>query len=415
MVPALHNNAEDPLHFLNVSQLSRNFPTTHNRVHNFDPHVIASDALETNIVLHPRLPNLFDAFLSHKRVHGSSHEKALYGQTEMYTWKTLAARFIEKRPLAFLTRSDWTLLRNGLGVPSAPSEWDRNGTEQQDQNDVLTLDEYLSYDEIMLSSLIAVAGPTYFINNGNRYNQGIPAPDDTFEERGIIIGLVGARFERQDRMDSIYTCPPVQMPSQHPHLTALLVDFFGGRDPTHPTFDTNIYKQRMRITIETLLLEANDRAAQSNKTAFVHVVGLGLGVWQINASQPQWYIEVFTAVFLELSLPHVSTVAFSWIDVPPATRQACTAAAVEADITVRFNKRDPAELLRTGELLVVSYAWDGNSFPGNEFWMGSLSASGDPAAACCSTIGELHNFLVNPFTERVVVKSIRTRAEMEEG
>lgn len=43
----------------------------------------------------------------------------------------------------------------------------------------------------------------------------------------------------------------------------------------------------------------------------------------------------------------------------------------------------------------MSYAWDGNALPGNEFWMGSLSASGDPAAACSSLISELHNPHIN--------------------
>jgi hypothetical protein len=413
MVPTMQNTSEDPLYFLKQSQLSSNFPTRHNRISNFDPHVIASDAVQTNIVLHPRLPDLFTSFLEHKRIHGSSYEKSLYESSETFTWKTLAARLIEKRPLSFLNRSDWTLLRNGLGLSNAPNEWDRNGTEQQDENEVLTLNDYLSYDEIMLSSLIAVAGPTYFINNGNRYNQGRLASKGTFEERGIIIGLVGARFEREDRMDSIHTLAPVSRPSQHPELSDLFAKFFGGRDPAVPAFDVNIYKQRIRVTVETLLLEADDRAAQKGKTAFVHVVGLGLGVWQIHSSQPQWYIEVFTEVFLELSLTHVSTVAFSWIDVPSATRQSCITAAANANIAVQFDKRNPADLLGTEELLVVSYAWDGNSFPGNEFWMGSLSASGDPAAACCSTIGELHNCSVNPFTERVVVKNAHRREKGE--
>lgn len=35
--------------------------------------------------------------------------------------------------------------------------------------------------------------------------------------------------------------------------------------------------------------------------------------------------------------------------------------------------------------------------PCNEYWLGRLDASGDPVAACCSTIGELQNPEINPF------------------
>ena len=42
-----------------------------------------------------------------------------------------------------------------------------------------------------------------------------------------------------------------------------------------------MYKARMRISIETLLLEADSRAQEevSGRKAYVHLNGLRLGVW----------------------------------------------------------------------------------------------------------------------------------------
>jgi hypothetical protein len=48
-------------------------------------------------------------------------------------------------------------------------------------------------------------------------------------------------------------------------------------------------------------------------------------------------------------------------------------------------------------LNVAMYAWDGMAHPGNEVYIGRLSISGDPAAACCSSIAELGNHAVNQY------------------
>lgn len=394
---------QNPWSFLTLERLKVKPPISNNSVTKYDPGIVAQDAASTRIVVHAKFPQLVEEFLQHKRKYGSTYEKDLYGTAASFTWRDEVRRLIEKRPLVFMGGSDYTMLRDGTKLRgNARAEWDRNGTAQQHHNHHLTLQEYLSYDEIMLGSLIGVSGPSYFINDGNRNNRGIPGKKGSFEPRGIIIGLVGPRFEREDRMDSVHILRALERPRQHADLRQIFQNFFGAKRCS-VKFDSAMYEARIRITIDTLLLEANARASDVGKTAYTYVVGLGLGVWQYVPNQGEYYIEAFARAVSELSLPNISTLEFAWIPVPQGIQKKMTEAAAEKGIKIIFSKRSPAAKLKTEELLVLSYAWDGNAFPGNEYWNGNVSASGDPAAACMSTIGELHNPLVNPFTERIKV------------
>ena len=397
-----------------------------NSVFNFDPISIRSDAEATRIIVHPRYPELVAGFLAHKRAHGSSVEKRLYGETPQdWSWQQQVARLLAKRPLVFMSSSDFTCLRNGATNNNGTKEWDNVGTEADrkgtlpkgQRNKGLGLDEYLSYDEIMLGSLLGVSGPSHFINDGDRYNDAQRADPSTHELRGIIIGLVGPRFERKDRMDDALIAQPAASPRQHPELTALFRDFFkaaggGAREPDSTVaFHEGAYKARIRVTAEVLLLEANCRAQTSGKHAYLYVVGLGLGVWAINKDQPRLYIEAFIEAINRLGadrdLSFVDTIEFAWINTDDNLQKATAATAARYGIGVKFSNRNPAEKLHGEDeekLLVLSYAWDGNSFPGNEYWMNSLSASGDPAAAAMSTISELHNPIMNPgYLKRIKV------------
>ncbi|KAJ8110716.1 hypothetical protein ONZ43_g5802 [Nemania bipapillata] len=386
-------------------------PITSNSVANFDPETVKNDALNTRIVVHSRFPALVTQFLAHKRLHGSGVEKAFYHAG--WTWQQQVARLIEKRALIFMGGSDFTVLRSGQRINRGCVEWDRVGTEKEGDNKHIFLEEYLSYDEIMLSSLIGVSGPSFFINDGARNNAGRPGKKaDTFEPRGVIVGLVGARFEREDRMDSTYVLSAASNPRQHPQLTDIFLDFFGQSKNPAANFDENVYKARIRITADILLLEANRRAEAAGKKAYVYVVGLGLGVWAHYGAtdQPLSYVQAFMESLEELSdsLSHIGTVEFAWIpEVLGFGQRVMTFGASQRAIDVRFSQRNPAEKLRGADanhLLVLSYAWDGNAFPGNEYWAGSLTATGDPAAACMSTISELHNPIINPgFLDRIEV------------
>ncbi|KAI0391390.1 hypothetical protein F5Y17DRAFT_440811 [Xylariaceae sp. FL0594] len=383
-------------------------PTTSNSVVNMSPETVKSDAESTRIVVHYRFPTLVEAFLDHKRAYGSAAEKALY--TPDWTWKRQVARLIEKRALVFLNAHDYTVLRDGRTIGTAYREWDRVGTDEEHKNTHLFLNDYLSYDEIMLGSLIGVSGPSFFINDGARTNCG-KTRGPAHEPRGIIIGLVGPRFEREDRMDSAYVLRPVDQPRQHPQLREIFCQFFGRRQKPDLNFDEKMYRARIRITADVLLLEANARAKEAGKKAYVYVVGLGLGVWKHpGIDQAPSYVAAFceTLEQLHASLENIAVLEFGYVgNMADWDKYTFNFGLSPNSVAVRFTRRNPAEKLQGKDaehLLVLSYAWDGNAFPGNEYWIGSLDGTGDPAAACMSTIGELHNPMINSrFLERIEV------------
>ena len=165
-------------------------------------------------------------------------------------------------------------------------------------------------------------------------------------------------------------------------------------------FNKSVYISRNQISAETFLIEADSRGKVESREVYCHVVGLGLGVWQVSSEQNRYFLEAWVRALSGLKLKQVKDVDFSWIrkndDVPELKNEVKFG---ETDIKIHFSRRNPFDPLATldqHKLVVAMFAWDGNSFVGNEYWSGLLSASGDPAAACCSNIPELLNPDINP-------------------
>lgn len=401
------------------------FPTQNNRIQNIagsDERVqqtIVNQANGVRPIIHADVLVLIDRFLDYKREDGSSIEKALYANM---TRDQFIDRLLINRPLTFWLPYDQYLTRN--------DEKGRGGFENIGTNNEqppLVLQDYLSYDEMQIAALIGVSVPTFFINNGDRKNSAQPGAAGTFQQTGVYVGLVGARFEKPGRMEYTHLLIQDGADPRDDRFSSIWAQFYESKThsgrygfnsgrmasimperyqrlPEHPglLFDKLAYKKRIRMVAEPFLLEANSCGEATKKKAYCHVVGLGLGVWQLDAQlQSDLMLDVYKEILESRPVDFISIgdLDFSWFtNASEAKKQELIACGEQMRITIHFSKRNPADKLtgeNAGKLLVAMYAWDSNAYPGNEYWVNALTASGDPAAACCSTIPELQNPLIN--------------------
>ena len=324
-------------------------------------------------------------------------------------------RLIKKRPYVFYTGNDKGFLRDGR--PNNSHDFKKFN------------EDYICYHEIQIAALLSVGGPTLFLNNGYRENRGIINTNLDHELWGIYVGCVGARFEIPDVMEFQHMCITKEQNTikkgygklRKDEILDAWAEFYGiDYFPTYSDIKNNpldkyikidiyrflnkeIYKERMKHTIKPFLLYANQCAKELRIKGYVHIVGLGLGVWEISEKQYDIQAEVYNDVINNNDLSHLLCIDFSWMDDMKEPFYYINGENISKPLKIKginiiFSNRNPAEKLENEYkdcLLIAMYAWDGNSFPGNEFWGGSLSLSGDPAAASCSYISYLHNTVAN--------------------
>lgn len=373
-------------------------------------------------------------FLAYKQRHGSAKEKKLYNEMALDDFIT---RLLAKRPIVFFCPQDYYLLRDGKA--SGSGKFETIGTESEQTP--LTLDWYLSYDEMQLAALITVATPSFFVNDGNRENHGQLAEDQSHEEKGLIVATVGARFERPEVNEYAHMLITREQNTsekgygksasddqklRHRHFAQFyhqgeIDDYYfpsfeeaqADKDGKYILLQNGtylnkaVYKQRIRAVIEPFLVAADAYGKEYDQSVFVEVSKIGLGAWGVDPEQQApLQLEVYAEILSEIYLPQISDINFGrFKNNSEATWQRLLTEydinAPKHQVQIQHIKREPLAKLPKGhenKCLVTNYPWDGNSFPGNEYWLGIryFAASSDPAAACCTQIPELQNPLINP-------------------
>ena len=147
--------------------------------------------------MHCKVVPLMRRFLSIKQADGSQIEKNIYQGMNI---AGLCDRLLKKRPLMFMMSHDKYLLRDGRGGTGSDL-FDMVGTNAEQGDSGVCMQNMQTYDEMQISALIAVSTPTFFINSGGRNNRAIIGHEGSFVNHGIVIAQVGARFERPQHME----------------------------------------------------------------------------------------------------------------------------------------------------------------------------------------------------------------------
>ena len=242
-------------------------------------------------------------------------------------------RLIKKRPLVFIGAQDDWMDKYGT---KGSGDWDRKA-----RNDI---ENFLTYREQKLSALIQLSTETLLINTGGRYNKGQAAPEGSFIKEAVYVGVVGARFEKPGKMDH-QDC----VISQHSESWGRQQSRFKFEQIGHSDlfFNVTLYKNRMRLSFETFLLEANRRGQQQKKNIYCHVVGLGLGVWQLQGYQNQTkhFFDAFEESLDNLlensNIDHLSDVDFSWVDPPVDAVFKHLHKFKDSNVLIHISRRDP--------------------------------------------------------------------------
>ena len=77
-------------------------------------------------------------------------------------------------------------------------------------------------------------------------------------------------------------------------------------------FNVGVYKHRMALSLRPFFADANNRAAQAHQRAYVHVVGLGLGVWKLHSYQSTWFVQTALEILASGEYGHIGVVDFSY-------------------------------------------------------------------------------------------------------
>jgi hypothetical protein len=332
-----------------------------------------------------------------ENVKNSNHElKSVYQNID--TWKQLAKRLLTCRVLWYYGETNtW-----GYITPDATI---RNSTSTRYiEHFKNKWAKYLHPDESVVSALLGINVPSFAYDNGKRMPKDGCKPQRSSHDLAnkptvVMLAQAGARLEDHDqlRKGDLFLVEDIKDNELTPFqagLKSVLVKMEGD----------DLYMKRCCIVIE----QAVYAAVNHKDPAHLILTGLGQGFWQGKYGSKT--IPAFTKALIHTiqNIPNPMNLKFLTVmgykvrygkqeDVEShatnieALRQACSGKKIgfeyEKNNKEAVFNRKPAALNPAIKLVdMFSFAWDGMSLVGNEYYNGQCDISADPAAAYSTSI-----------------------------
>jgi hypothetical protein len=348
-----------------------------------DTKMVARYANRTGILTTSTVNKMLTKVLKHMKAHKNHELHYIYKNLDC---KSLMRRLLTQRPLYYFMGYDYYALRDFKTRGSGEKKYISVTRAQRGK--------YLHPKEGLIASYLGIVAPSIVINDGNRKNQSRPQGNAWDYPLTFVAGQVGARLEVEGTdCRSLFPSKNEKMNIFETAVREML------ETRTKEDGHSNLYRARTSIVIEALLKASKKVHKYTKKKPIVQITGLGLGAWA-GTNKSARGLEFLQG--LVDAIKRCQTIVKSYITelqliwVPKLNKSQTS--EIKKYVGVRETKLGPfdSKLNSKSYPVLSSFAWDGMSFLGNEWYAGKLQASGDPAMTSATSIGYLGNPLINP-------------------